>query len=59
MNPAHSLRECARKDIQILLVEDYQTNQQVAMMHLQAAGYGVELAENGQQAVDAFRHKQL
>jgi CheY-like chemotaxis protein/HPt (histidine-containing phosphotransfer) domain-containing protein len=45
----------SRKDIRILLVEDYPTNQQVALRHLRSAGYHVELAEEGQQAVDAFK----
>jgi two-component system sensor histidine kinase/response regulator len=38
----------------ILVADDYLTNQQVAFMHLAAAGFSVDLAENGQQAVDAF-----
>ncbi len=46
--------ECASNDIHILLVEDYVTNQQVAMRHLEKAGYSVDLAENGQQAVEAY-----
>lgn len=40
----------------ILVVDDYLTNQQVAFMHLTAAGFSVDLAENGQQAVEAFDH---
>jgi len=39
----------------ILLVEDYPTNQQIAIRHLQRAGYEVDLAENGQKAIDAFK----
>lgn len=38
----------------ILVVDDYLVNQQVAYMHLTAAGFTVDLAEDGQQAVDAF-----
>jgi hypothetical protein len=34
----HSVAEDYRKEIQILLVEDYPTNQQVAMRHLSKAG---------------------
>ncbi len=41
----------------ILLVEDYPTNQQVAFMHLSAAGFEVEIAENGQKAVAAYRQR--
>ena len=42
-----------RKD-RILLVEDYLTNQQVATMHLTAAGYSVDLAQDGAAAVEKF-----
>jgi PleD family two-component response regulator len=38
----------------ILVADDYLTNQQVAYMHLTAAGFSVDLADNGQQAVEAF-----
>jgi CheY-like chemotaxis protein len=34
------------------LVEDYLTNQQVAHMHLTSAGYRIDMADNGQQAVE-------
>jgi len=53
----HTIVEDYRKKAQILLVEDYPTNQQVAMRHLQGAGYQVDLAENGQQAVEAYKRK--
>ncbi|MCP5205852.1 MAG: response regulator [Hahellaceae bacterium] len=39
----------------VLLAEDYPTNQQVAMAHLQSAGLLVDLAENGQEAVAACK----
>ncbi|MCP4602074.1 MAG: response regulator [Proteobacteria bacterium] len=42
---------------QILLVEDYITNQQVATRHLQKAGYYVKIAENGRIAVDEYKRK--
>ena len=54
----HTTIEGFQKEIQILLVEDYPTNQLVAMGHLHSAGYQVDLAENGQQAVEAFKLKQ-
>ena len=56
----HSLSEEKRDQnhVQILLVEDYPTNQKVAMRHLRRAGYQVDLAENGQLAVEAFKQKQ-
>ncbi len=44
----------AAGDSHILLVEDYLTNQQVAYMHLTSAGYTVEMADNGIQAVERF-----
>lgn len=54
----HTIVEDDRKEVQILVVEDYPTNQKLVMMHLQNAGYQVDLAENGQQAVEAFKRKQ-
>ena len=42
-------------DGRILLVEDYATNQIVASKHLTAAGLQVDIAENGQRAVDAYQ----
>lgn len=53
----HTIAEDFRRDVQILLAEDYPTNQQVAMWHLQKAGYQVDLVENGLQAVSAFKLK--
>ncbi|MBT3259731.1 MAG: response regulator, partial [Deltaproteobacteria bacterium] len=50
----HTLAEAQRKNGKILLVEDYPTNQQVAMRHLRGAGYHVDLAENGKQGLEAF-----
>jgi len=46
-----------RKKAQILLVEDYPTNQQVVINYLQEAGFKVTLAEDGRQAVAAFKQK--
>lgn len=51
----HSLREAAGERLHILLVEDYPTNQKVATKHLNNAGYRVDLAENGQLAVEAWK----
>ena len=53
----HSIVEDFRKEVQILLVEDYPTNQQVAMRHLIKEGYQVDLAEDGRQAVEAYKRK--
>ena len=51
----HTLAEDNRKNGKILLVEDYPTNQEVAMRHLRGAGYHVDLAENGKQGLEAFK----
>jgi len=53
----HSIAEGDRKEIRILLAEDYPTNQQVAKRHLDHAGYQVDLAEDGEQALEAFKRK--
>lgn len=53
----HTIAEDDRKTAQLLLVEDYPTNQKVVMKHLRNAGYQVDLAENGRQAVSACQHK--
>jgi len=47
--------EKQRKSLKILLVEDYPTNQQVAMSHLKTAGHDVDLAENGFAALALYR----
>ncbi|MCB2183950.1 MAG: response regulator [Desulfobulbaceae bacterium] len=41
----------------ILLVEDYPTNQKIALRYLTNEGYNVEIAENGEQAVESFGKK--
>jgi PAS domain S-box-containing protein len=53
----HSVAEDFREEVQILLVEDYLTNQQVAMRHLIKGGYQVDLVEDGMQAVEAYKGK--
>ncbi|MCP4022733.1 MAG: response regulator, partial [Desulfobacteraceae bacterium] len=55
----HTISEIGRQKIQVLLAEDYPTNQQIVIRHLTNHGYQVSLAENGQQAVDLFKNKQF
>ncbi len=45
------LEQKDKGDLRILLVEDYEPNQDVAMQHLDHAGYRTDLACNGQEAV--------
>lgn len=52
----HSSEEDVRMR-SILLVEDYPANQMIATRHLENAGYHVDLAEDGEQAIDAFKCK--
>ena len=51
----HTIAEANRENVQILLVEDYPTNQKVALTHLNEAGYYVVLAENGEKAVNEYK----
>lgn len=53
----HMLVEKKRSEIQILLAEDYPTNQKVALSYLRNSGYNVDLAENGKEALSAFKKK--
>lgn len=43
------------RGLRILVVEDYPANQQVVLRHLIRAGYVVDLAENGQEAIEKFK----
>lgn len=53
----HTIAEECQTDTRILLVEDYPTNQKIALTHLRKAGHQVDLAENGQQATEAYRQR--
>ncbi|MEW5721989.1 MAG: response regulator [Thermodesulfobacteriota bacterium] len=53
----HSISEQERPDYRILLVEDYPTNREVAVQHLRRAGYMVDPAAHGREAVDLYRRK--
>ncbi|MDD5295663.1 MAG: response regulator [Rhodocyclaceae bacterium] len=48
----HVLEESRQRDLHILLVEDNGTNQKVAVAILQRYGCRVDVAENGQEALD-------
>ena len=52
-----AMTEKSAKKVRILLVEDYPTNQQVVIKHLHGAGYPVDLAVNGREAVAAYKRK--
>ncbi len=51
----HSMREEAKYSSCILMAEDNPVNQKLAVKLLEKAGYRVVVAQNGRQAVDAFR----
>jgi two-component system, sensor histidine kinase and response regulator len=54
---AHSLREAkGLRRIRVLLAEDNQTNQMVAVRMLELMGYQVDVAVNGVEAADACRN---
>jgi two-component system sensor histidine kinase/response regulator len=53
----HTIAEDFRKNVQILLAEDYPTSQKVAKQHLLKAGYQVDIVENGRQALSACKRK--
>ncbi len=51
----HTLAEARRKNIRLLLVEDYETNQVLVTKQLELAGFNVILANNGKEAVQLYK----
>lgn len=43
----------------ILLVEDNKINQRIALLNLEKLGYAIEIAENGEEALNKFRYKRF
>jgi len=50
----HTIAEAKRNKARILLAEDDEVNQQMAVAMLTKRGYQVEVAENGREAVEAL-----
>ncbi|MBT7087289.1 MAG: response regulator, partial [Desulfobacterales bacterium] len=50
----HSVREDIKRSIGILLAEDNKVNQQLAKIMLTKAGYSVDIANNGIEAINKF-----
>jgi two-component system sensor histidine kinase/response regulator len=54
MHTQYSVREAIKHSVHILLAEDNPVNQKLAVMMLGKAGYQVEVASNGKEAVAKF-----
>jgi CheY-like chemotaxis protein/HPt (histidine-containing phosphotransfer) domain-containing protein len=52
----HALHEMNGVGMRILLAEDYPTNREVAVRHLAVRGCQVDVVEDGQQALAAYKH---
>ena len=54
----YTLSEDNRRKVQILLAEDYPSSQKAVMQYLQSAGYRVDVASDGREALVAAKLKQ-
>ncbi len=55
----HSIKDSLRNSYQILVAEDYPTNQLIAQKHLTTAGFNVVIVENGAKAISQFKKAQF
>ncbi len=55
--PAEEISCFDKQKVKILLVEDNKTNQKVAQLILRRLGYQIEIADNGQLAIEAIEAK--
>jgi signal transduction histidine kinase/DNA-binding response OmpR family regulator len=55
----HTINESSRKNLHVLLVEDNALNQRLASVILTKRGHRVEVAENGQKALELLSEKQF
>jgi len=52
----HSISEKVRQDQRVLLAEDNPVNQKLAVLLMQKAGYSIDVADNGNMAVDMVKN---
>ncbi len=53
----HTIHENRKQNIRILLAEDNVVNQKVAMLKLKKLGYNAKIANNGKEALAAFKNE--
>jgi CheY-like chemotaxis protein len=55
----HAVPERVNRPCRVLVAEDNAINQRLAVLLLRKQGFEVEIAENGQQAVDKLREREI